>query len=75
MPNKEPILTELDRRSNDGYMVALWWVQGTLDTFVEVIDTHTEPPTVHEIPVVAPATPAEVYNHPFRFIGSQALKS
>jgi hypothetical protein len=51
--------------------VTLWWVKGTLDTYVEIVDLKTQPPTVTEVPVLAPATPNEVYQHPFRYIVDQ----
>jgi hypothetical protein len=61
---REPLveLTELDSRKGDGLLVTLWWVKGTLDTYVEIVDLKTQPPTVTEVPVLAPATPNEVYN-------------
>lgn len=61
-------LKELAHRCGDNLMVTLWWVRGTLDTYVEVIDLKTEPPTVHEIPVHPPASANEVFKHPFRYI-------
>lgn len=66
----EPLaeLKELASRKGDSLLVTLWWVKGTLDTYVEIVDLKTQPPTVTEVPVVAPATPNEVYNHPFRYI-------
>lgn len=70
---REPLveLTELDSRKGDGLLVTLWWVKGTLDTYVEIVDLKTQPPTVTEVPVLAPATPNEVYAHPFRYIADQ----
>lgn len=61
-------LTELAQRKGDGLLVTLWWVKDTLDTYVEVVDLKTQPPTVTEIPVHAPASPNDVFTHPFRYI-------
>lgn len=61
-------LTELDQRRGDSMLVTLWWVKGTLETYVEVVDLKTQPPTVTEVPVHAPATPNEVFMHPFRYM-------
>lgn len=61
-------LTELNQRRADAMLVTLWWVKGTLETYVEVVDLKTQPPTVTEIPVHPPATPNDVFMHPFRYI-------
>lgn len=68
--DKEPLveLVELGQRRGDSMLVTLWWVKGTLDTYVELVDLKTQPPSVTEIPVQAPASPNDVFNHPFRYI-------
>ena len=58
-------LQELDQRRSDEHIITLWWVKNTLHTYVEVMNMKTTPPTMTEIPVVAPATAADVFNHPF----------
>lgn len=62
-----PELVELDQRRADRMLITLWWVKDTLHTYVEVVDLKTEPPTVTEIPVEAPATAHQVFEHPFRY--------
>ena len=37
LPPSDEVL-ELDQRQNDALTVTLWWVRGTLDTFVTVED-------------------------------------
>jgi hypothetical protein len=66
--NQVAELQELAHRKNDALMVTLWWVKGTLDTYVEVIDLKEQPPRVTEIPVRPPASPNDVFNHPFRYL-------
>lgn len=58
-------LKELDRRRTGALAITLWWVKGTQHTYVEVIDMDAQPPTVTELPVVPPATAADVFNHPY----------
>lgn len=64
-------LTELAQRRGNGLLVTLWWVKGTLDTYVEVVDLKEQPPTVLEIPVQRGANPNDVFTHPYRFIASE----
>jgi hypothetical protein len=68
--DKEPLveLVELDQRRGDSMLVTLWWVKNTLETYVELVDLKTQPPSVTEIPVQPPASPNDVFNHPFRYI-------
>jgi hypothetical protein len=67
---REPLveLTELAQRRGDSMLVTLWWVKGTLETYVEVVDLKTQPPTVTEVPVQPPTSPNEVFTHPFRYM-------
>lgn len=62
------IVKELARRHNDKLTVTLWWIQGTMDTYVSVEDDKSVPPQVHRIDVVPPATPNDVFNHPFSYM-------
>lgn len=59
---------ELDQRKNDRLTVTLWWVKGTMDTFVTVLDTNTTPPIEHHIDVPEGVLPHEVYQHPMRYV-------
>jgi len=57
---------ELDQRRTDKYTVTLWWVKGTIDTFVTVTDYDAQEETVIDIP--QDKMPHEVYNHPFAYM-------
>lgn len=61
-------LKELAQRRTDALLITLWWVKGTMDTYVEIVDLDKQPPAVTEVPVVPPATPNEVFKHPFAHI-------
>lgn len=67
MGETQPELKNLAQRRSDGQLVTLWWVKGTLDTYVEVVDLDKQPPAVTEVPVVPPATPNDVFLHPFAY--------
>lgn len=64
----QPELKELAHRKADAHLITLWWVRGTLDTYVEVIDTEQQPPVVYELPVRPPASPNDVFKHPFAYM-------
>ncbi|HYG84577.1 MAG TPA: hypothetical protein VD907_06925 [Verrucomicrobiae bacterium] len=59
---------ELDSRQNDGLTVTLWWVKNTMDTFVTVLDTKTQPPVEHHIDVPKGVLPHAVYYHPMAYL-------
>lgn len=59
---------ELDQRKSDRLTVTLWWVKGTMETFVTVLDTRSTPPVEHHIDTPEGIEPHEVYAHPFAFI-------
>lgn len=54
---------ELDSRQVDQLTITLWWVKGTMDTFVTVLDTEPDPPVEHTIEVPPGTLPHEVYIH------------
>lgn len=60
-------IEELASRHSDKLTVTLWWVKGTIDTFVEVVDAKTEPPTLERIPVPIGSSPNDVFNHPYAY--------
>jgi len=69
---------ELSRRlTQHGYEITLWWVRGTIHTFVTIDDCRElesgqrEPRQI----VVTPEgeSPNQVFKHPFAYIGQQAL--
>lgn len=55
---------ELSRRRTDGLEVVLWWVKGTISTYVEVTDHKTGADTFY-ITTPDGVSPNEVFNHPF----------
>lgn len=57
---------ELDQRQSDKYTITLWWVIGTIDTFVTVADYDAHEETVIDIP--EGKLPHEIYNHPFAYM-------
>lgn len=59
---------ELDSRKNDRLTVTLWWVKGTMDTFVTVLDMNQTPPVEHHIEVPEGVLPHEVYAHPMVYL-------
>lgn len=59
---------ELDQRKSDRLTVTLWWVKGTMDTFVTVLDTNSTPPVEHHIEVPDGTMPHDVYEHPFAYL-------
>lgn len=59
---------ELDSRQADRLRVTLWWVKGTVDTFVTVLDTSQEPPVEHHIDVPKGILPHAVYQHPMAYL-------
>lgn len=54
---------ELDQRTNDKLTVTLWWVKGTIETYVTVDDDGNH----SVIPVPEGISPHEVYYHPFSY--------
>lgn len=60
----------LSTRFGNKLDVTLWWVRGTLDTFVTLDDYRTEPPTHHFLEVPADTNPNRVFYHPFVFINN-----
>lgn len=61
---------ELDQRQADKLTVTLWWVKGTMDTFVTVLDTRTTPPEEFHIDVPKGVLPHAVFQHPFAYMHS-----
>jgi hypothetical protein len=59
---------ELDSRKADKLTVTLWWVKGTMETFVTVLDTRSHPPVEHHIEVPEGTQPHDVYKHPFAYL-------
>lgn len=68
MENRLLETKELDSRSADRLTVTLWWVKGTMETFVTVLDTNPTPPVEHHIDVPEGVLPHAVYQHPFAFL-------
>ena len=60
-------VVKLSDRFNDRLEVSLWWVRGTIDTYVEVTDYRTEPPSNTIVPVPEGTSPNDVFNHPFAY--------
>lgn len=56
---------ELDQRKSDRLTVTLWWVKGTIDTYVSIYDDRTK--EIDYVGVPDGTAPQEVYNHPFAF--------
>lgn len=63
---------ELDSRKADRLTVTLWWVQGTMETFVTVLDTNPTPPVEHHIEVPEGVLPHAVFQHPFSYLPDTA---
>lgn len=59
---------ELDSRKANKLTVTLWWVKGTMDTFVTVLDTEPDPPVEHVIDVPKGILPHAVYKHPMAYL-------
>lgn len=68
MEQKSLETKELDRRQNDKRVVTLWWVKGTMDTFVTVLDMNPSPPVEHHIDVPKGVLPHHVYQHPMAYL-------
>lgn len=62
---------ELDSRRVDRLKVTLWWVKGTMDTFVTVTDFDAQEETVIDIP--EDKKPHEVYNHAMAYMPGVVL--
>lgn len=64
---------ELASRQNDGLTVTLWWVHGTMDTYVTLEDfrgvEHGEEPARYSIDVPEDVKANEVFEHPFSYLG------
>lgn len=61
----KPELVDLSDRSNAGLEVILWWVRGTMDTYVTVEDEKLG--TFHHFPVPEGENANEVFYHPFAY--------
>jgi hypothetical protein len=59
---------ELDQRRSNCLTVTLWWVKGTMETFVTVLDTKQNPPVEHHIEVPEGENPYHVFHHPMGLI-------
>lgn len=70
-PNSAPDnLVDLSDRNGDGLQVILWWVRGTLETYVTVQDYKGEAsPTTLFVPVPEGTSANDVFYHPFGFEG------
>lgn len=67
---QEPIpVYELDRRQGDGLTVILWWLEGTMSTFVEVEDLKDDQHFIVETPEGAKA--ADVFHHPYAYLANE----
>lgn len=60
-------------RFSDRLEVTLWWVRDTLETFVEVTDYKTEPPTNTIVPVPEGTSANMVFDHPFAYAPKLAV--
>lgn len=63
---------ELNRRQNNGLEVILWWVHGTLDTYVEVTDVLENNHFILDIPEGHTAN--DVFYHPFAYKAAEDRK-
>lgn len=59
---------ELDQRKADYLTITLWWVKGTMETFVTVLDTKRTPPIEHHIDVPEGVLPHVVFQHPMAYL-------
>lgn len=66
MEAKEPEVLELDSRQNDKVRIALWWVKGTLDTYVTVTDYENQIEVVVDVP--KGELPHAVYQHAMAYL-------
>lgn len=64
-----PQVFEINRREGDGLTVVLWWVHGTMDTFVQVEDVRGDDFMVQVPDGVAAC---EVFKHPFAYKAAEA---
>jgi hypothetical protein len=62
---------ELAQRKTDALTITLWWVRGTMDTFVTVLDTDQQPPVEYCIDVRQGQLPHEVYQHALAYLPSE----
>ena len=64
---------ELSTRKSDGITTSLWWKPGTSETYVTVTDDKLG--EAFTVSVEAPATPNDVFNHPYAYrkVGDLAL--
>lgn len=58
----------LSERVTDKLAVTLWWLKGTLDTFVTVDDNSVEPPAHHLVEVPEGINPNRVFRAPFAYM-------
>ena len=56
---------ELDQRHSNALTVTLWWVKGTIDTYVTVVDANDGQTAFIAVP--EGVAPHQVYNHPFAY--------
>lgn len=56
---------ELDQRKADALTVTLYWVHGTIDTYVTVHDARDDSTATIQTPPGIP--PQRVYQHPFTY--------
>lgn len=56
---------ELDSRRSEKLTITLWWVRGTIDTYVTIADL--ELGSLDVVGVPAGVGPNQVYNHPFAY--------
>jgi hypothetical protein len=66
-PKSFGMVRELSQRHNDKLEITLYWVSGTLDTYVELIDNKVNPPLKEIIEVPEGVSPDDVFHHPFYY--------
>lgn len=66
MEQLEPEVLDLDSRMADRLKVTLWWVKGTMNTYVTVTDFDNHEETVIDIP--EGRKPHEVYYHAMAYM-------
>lgn len=65
-PQEFAEVAELTSRITDKLLVTLWWVRGTMDTYVTITDYDNHTEEVVEVP--KGTLPHEVFRHPFAYL-------